>query len=142
MGAALRGRWRQARDGTALLVAVAAAASCAGGASEEAGGSTGSPGGAGGQGQEIVVTESEYALTLPEGDVPAGPAVFRVENDGSSLHDLAISGPGLDTEVSDRVRPGETTQLSVELAPGTYTLWCTVANHRALGMETELVVGG
>jgi plastocyanin len=144
-GARVAGRGlREVRSGTALLlVAGLATASCAGGADEESSVSASSPAGADGQRDgEVLVTETDYALTLPEGDLPPGQTAFVVDNVGSSPHDLAISGPGLEMEVSDTVRPGETTQLSVELEPGTYTLWCTVGNHRALGMEAELVVAG
>jgi len=33
-----------------------------------------------------------------------------------------------------------TSTISTSLRPGTFKLWCSLANHRALGIEAKLVV--
>jgi uncharacterized cupredoxin-like copper-binding protein len=38
------------------------------------------------------------------------------------------------------VQPGEVVDKTFKLLPGTYALWCGVANHRDLGMRATLVV--
>ena len=39
------------------------------------------------------------------------------------------------------VQPGDYYDLSVEArCPGTYLLWCSIANHRQLGMQATLIV--
>ncbi|WP_280450371.1 hypothetical protein, partial [Nocardia cyriacigeorgica] len=38
-----------------------------------------------------------------------------------------------------RIERGESGELAVDLEPGTYTLWCSVGNHRELGMSTEII---
>jgi len=38
------------------------------------------------------------------------------------------------------VAPGKRGELSVKLARGRYSFWCSVANHRKLGMRATLVV--
>src|SRR6266540_2081770 len=37
------------------------------------------------------------------------------------------------------VQPGDVGELDAKLAAGRYTLWCSLANHAALGMRTTLV---
>ena len=38
------------------------------------------------------------------------------------------------------ISPGQSAKLTVTLAAGTYTLYCTVPGHRAAGMVAKLVV--
>ena len=33
------------------------------------------------------------------------------------------------------VQPGDHYDLSMKLVPGRYLLWCSIANHRQLGMQ-------
>jgi uncharacterized cupredoxin-like copper-binding protein len=40
------------------------------------------------------------------------------------------------------LRPDAETTLSVELADGTYELFCPVDNHAEKGMSAEVTVGG
>jgi len=38
------------------------------------------------------------------------------------------------------VNPGDVKTLDAKLLPGTFRLWCSIANHRALGMSATLIV--
>ena len=38
------------------------------------------------------------------------------------------------------IAPGARGELTVKLAPGRYSFWCSIANHRRLGMRATLVV--
>ena len=38
------------------------------------------------------------------------------------------------------LQPGSYYDLSVKLLPGKYELWCSIANHRQLGMVATLIV--
>jgi manganese oxidase len=69
--------------------------------------------------------------------VPAGAIRLAVTNDGTVEHDLKLEGgPG-----TPMLAPGATATLDLgTLAPGTYTLICTVAGHADAGMKAELVV--
>ena len=88
------------------------------------------------------MTEPDYLPTLPGGDLPSGSRVFVVDSGGVFPYEVAISGVGLEMEASVTVRPGGTTQLSVELESEISTVWCTVGSHRAQGTDEQLVVAG
>ena len=91
------------------------------------------------QEQQIQVTESEWKVALPStGTLKAGTYTFVVKNAGQIPHDLAIQGTSDKTPL---IKPGATATLKVSLKTGKYTLYCTVAGHKALGMSAQLAVG-
>jgi uncharacterized cupredoxin-like copper-binding protein len=55
-------------------------------------------------------------------------------------HNLNITGPGISTKASPDVSPGATAQLTATLQKGSYELWCSIDNHKALGMDTTIQV--
>ena len=67
--------------------------------------------------------------------MPSGETVFTVSNRGKVAHDFWIAD--LSTPL---ISPGESTTLTVTLAPGTSTYLCTVAGHAAAGMKGTLKV--
>ena len=69
----------------------------------------------------------------------AGSVTFDISNDGQTLHNLEIEGNGVE-EVSDDLEAGDTTQLTVDLEPGTYEMYCAIGDHRDQGMEGEVTV--
>ena len=90
----------------------------------------------------IQISEAEYALTprtitLPE----AGTYEFNVRNEGQITHALEIEGDGEEHESGD-IGPGSTVTIRVNLSDdGRYEMYCPIGNHRAQGMEGEIVVG-
>jgi len=89
----------------------------------------------------IKVTEKEYRITV-SGKPAAGSTRFTVKNAGRLSHALEISGPGTKGKRTPLIKPGKSATLTVTLRAGTYTLWCPVPGHAALGMKTSLTVGG
>jgi uncharacterized cupredoxin-like copper-binding protein len=90
-----------------------------------------------GQGTTVQVTESEFKIVLASTQLKAGQLTFDVKNDGKIPHDVAIAG------TSDRTKlipPGSSATLTVTLKPGNYELYCTVAGHKAAGMDTKITV--
>jgi FtsP/CotA-like multicopper oxidase with cupredoxin domain len=79
---------------------------------------------------------SEWAVT---GDLEVAPGdlTITVTNAGTMAHNLVFeNGPG-----SADLNAGETVTLEAgSLEPGTYTIFCDIAGHRAAGMEARLVV--
>jgi uncharacterized cupredoxin-like copper-binding protein len=91
----------------------------------------------------IKVSETEFKIALPATKTLAqGEYAFDVQNAGKIEHDLAIEGPKLSgVEKTPLIKAGGSAKLTVALATGTYTLYCTVPGHRAAGMVAKLTVG-
>ena len=89
----------------------------------------------------LQVGAQEFSFTLSQLHVKAGPAVVELVNYGQDAHDLRLQRKGSKHIAGiGTVAAGEFADLSLRLAPGRYSLWCSVANHRALGMRATLVV--
>jgi len=70
--------------------------------------------------------------------IPANTDVtLRLVNEGNATHNLTIDGPGI---ISEMVPGGESTELVVNLPPGTYSIGCDVPGHRIAGMTGVLHV--
>jgi uncharacterized cupredoxin-like copper-binding protein len=93
-------------------------------------------------GHTVAVSETEFKITVPARKVPAGKVTFAVKNAGHIGHDLVVSGPGVKGAAKTALlNPGQTAKLTVTLAAGSYTLYCSVPGHRAAGMVAKLTVG-
>src|SRR5437016_4277631 len=92
-------------------------------------------------GHTIDVTESEFKIVLPSAKVAAGKYTFVVKNAGKIGHDLVFEGANVKgREGTALIQPGSTAKLTVSLAKGDYTLYCSVDSHRQAGMVTKLTV--
>jgi plastocyanin len=88
---------------------------------------------------QVVAREFSFALSRPK--LKAGPAIVELVNLGQDAHDLRLRRVGGTTIYAiPVVRPGSHASLRVKLRAGRYRLWCSVADHRALGMRAALVV--
>jgi hypothetical protein len=119
----------------------------------------GSGGVAGAQGSEIRVTERDFSIRAPK-VVDAGDVVFRVENRGPDAHELlvvraqrlalplrsdglTVNEEGLQRQIVGSLEAGEPNvvrDLSVQLKPGRYVLFCNMSGHYMGGMHAMLVV--
>lgn len=91
----------------------------------------------------VQVTAKEFFYALSRHSVAAGPAIVELVNFGEDPHDLRVERVGGGRVYrTPIVQPGPSSfyDLSITLVPGRYRLWCSVANHRALGMQATLVV--
>jgi plastocyanin len=89
----------------------------------------------------VQVVAREFSFTLSRLHVHAGTAVIELDNFGQDLHDLRVQRIGARHIAGlGVIAPGTRGDLTVKLAPGRYSFWCSVANHRKLGMQTTLVV--
>jgi plastocyanin len=89
----------------------------------------------------MQVVAREYSFDLSRLKVHSGTAVIELANFGQDPHDLRVQRVGAKHIAGlGVVAPGKRGELTVKLAPGRYLFWCSVANHRALGMRTSLVV--
>ena len=80
-------------------------------------------------------------MELARDTVHAGPVTFRVKNTGTMTHGFYVSGPGVDKGAHD-IPAGQEGQLTVTLKPGTYEVYCPLADmtHKAAGMAKKVVV--
>lgn len=69
----------------------------------------------------------------------AGAVTFQFTNEASIPHDFNIERDGEDIAGTEVITEDEES-LRVELEPGRYTYYCSVANHREAGMEGTLTV--
>jgi plastocyanin len=147
---------RLARGVTVLAVALASLTACGGsdGGGSAAGASTtsatstsespaptdGAGAEASAQTQSITATEADFSISLGQTSLPAGTYDITVVNDGHATHDLVVERNGADVAASDTIAPGASTTVHVALEPGTYVFYCSIGNHRAMGMELTVTV--
>jgi plastocyanin len=89
----------------------------------------------------VQVSAKEYYFVLSRTKIRSGAAIVELANFGEDPHDLRMQRIG-GTRVyrTPLVQPGAYYDLGVTLAPGRYQLWCSIANHRELGMKAVLTV--
>jgi plastocyanin len=88
----------------------------------------------------LQVVAKEFSFGLSRTTVKAGPAVIELANFGEDPHDLRLQRVGARHVAGiGVVAPGERGELTLKLPRGRYSLWCSVANHRKLGMRATLV---
>ena len=111
-------------------------------------------------GRMVKVTEHDFRITAPEA-LPAGRVTLQVHNEGPDVHELLVARVGggaplplrRDGLTVDEARiqaatlgnlepgkPGATRELSIDLTPGRYILFCNMYGHYRGGMRTQLVV--
>ncbi len=122
-----------------IPIAVLALAGCGGDGDDSAGGTTTSAAAAG---TPVTMSLVDFALEPKTVQLDAaGTYTFKVTNDGQTQHALEIEGNGVEEE-TDTLAPGDSGEVTVELAAGEYELYCPIDGHRANGMEGTLVVAG
>jgi plastocyanin len=91
-------------------------------------------------GQTVDVTATDFHFGPPALTAEAGTVTFKLTNNGQTSHALTIEGNGIE-ETSDTISPGDSTELTVELAEGEYEIYCPVDGHKDMGMVGTLTVG-
>jgi len=89
---------------------------------------------------QLAADPTEIAYDKTELDSKPGKVTIDFTNPAALEHDVAIeSEAGKEIAGSELIGEGKTS-VSAELAPGTYTFYCTVPGHREAGMEGTLTV--
>lgn len=91
----------------------------------------------------IAISVADFMID-PEDVTASGPTVtFEVTNDGPTPHNFTVRNDSDEVVAATAdLRPGESETLEAELAPGTYTIFCSFAGHESLGMSGMLTVTG
>ena len=89
----------------------------------------------------LGVGASEFHLVLSRPSVKAGVVEIELQNNGEDPHDLRVRRVGgTHTFSIPLTKPGARRSVAIRLRPGRYRLWCSVADHRVLGMKALLRV--
>jgi LPXTG-motif cell wall-anchored protein len=89
-----------------------------------------------------TVVMTNFAFTPSSVTVSGGRSTWTLQNPSQAPHNVHIEGNGvsMDVKPDGPVTAGTNFTGAVTLAPGTYTIWCPVGQHRQAGMEGTLVV--
>ena len=89
----------------------------------------------------VQIVAREYSYALSRLHVKSGTAILELDNLGQDSHDLRVQRVGSKHVAKlGKVAPGAYADLTLHLPPGRYLLWCSIANHRKLGMHATLIV--
>jgi hypothetical protein len=89
----------------------------------------------------IQVVAREFSLALSRRSIKAGNAIIEFANFGEDAHDLRMQRVGGTKIYGWPVgETGAVEDRRLRLAAGRYQLWCSLGNHRALGMIATLLV--
>jgi hypothetical protein len=83
---------------------------------------------------------TEYRLHPQTIRASAGLLTIVVHNRGVLDHDLVVSRDGQAIDSTQPMRPGQTVDLALNLAPGTYSIASTVQSDQTLGEYGTLTV--
>jgi plastocyanin len=89
---------------------------------------------------QLAASESDLAYDTTSLSSKPGKVTIDFTNPSSLEHDVAIEGPNGEDIADSELIAKSKTSVSAELAPGTYTYYCTVPGHREAGMEGTLTV--
>ena len=115
-----------------VVLAGALLTACSGGNSD--GGAAAGDGGRSSGGASSTITMRDDEFVPSEATVAVGD--IELINEGESPHNFTVDGEGIDVDVD----PGTTVTQSIDLAAGTYTIFCEF--HRSEGMQGSLTVDG
>ena len=89
----------------------------------------------------VQVVAREFGYSLSRQSIKAGLAIIELSNGGEDAHDLRMQRVGGKRVYAwPTTSAGKVADETFKLLPGRYRLWCSVANHRTLGMQATLVV--
>jgi plastocyanin len=95
-----------------------------------------------GTGGTLQLAADPAAIAYDTTDLSSAPGKVTIDfkNPAAIEHDVAIEAAGGEELAASEVITEGETSVSTELAPGTYTFFCTVPGHREAGMEGALTV--
>jgi plastocyanin len=93
------------------------------------------------RGDRFTVTLDDFLVRPQDLRVPRGKRLsITVVNRGRLGHTLRIRGATRNILAFTTLRPGESRTREFSPGPGTYTMYCALANHEELGLHGKLRV--
>jgi len=91
-------------------------------------------------GQAVQMAVSEYRLNPDRISASPGVVSIVVHNYGRLTHNLVVSQNGQTVAGTQPIPPGDSMELDLDLAPGTYTMASTMHSDQTLGVYGTLHV--
>ena len=89
----------------------------------------------------VQAVGNEYRFSLSRSSVPAGRVTIELANLGEDPHNFKLRRiGGTHVYTIGETLPGARTTKTLKLRHGRFKYWCSVANHKALGMKGRLRV--
>ena len=93
--------------------------------------------------EALTVTVSDFMIEPSDLAVEGTTVTIDVVNDGPTPHNLSVrDADGEVLMATADLSTGETETITADLAPGEYTIFCSLAGHESLGMSGTLTVAG
>jgi uncharacterized cupredoxin-like copper-binding protein len=93
------------------------------------------------QSGKIAVTTREFMNEPKQFTVKAGEVTFVVKNAGAIDHDFVIEdAKNKALAMANPFAAGRTMEVKAKLAPGVYSVFCSIPGHREAGMSAALNV--
>jgi hypothetical protein len=89
---------------------------------------------------ELEISATQLQLQLSRASVASGPTIVQQYNAGSDPHNLILERSGSVAFAYPTLDPGLNQRQTIDLAKGTWTLYCSLLDHRELGMQATLKV--
>jgi plastocyanin len=88
----------------------------------------------------LEISPTQLQLQLSRASLAAGTTIVEQYNSGSDPHNLILERQGVVAFTFPSLDPGGDQRQTVYLTPGTWTLYCSLLDHKALGMQATLTV--
>jgi plastocyanin len=88
----------------------------------------------------LELSPTQLQLQLSRASVAAGTTIVEQYNSGSDPHNLILERQGVVSFSFPTLDPGGDQRQTVNLTHGTWTLYCSLLDHQALGMQATLTV--
>jgi plastocyanin len=88
----------------------------------------------------VAATLDDFLIAPQKVRVPPGRVTFTAVDRGRTAHTLRVTDGTRDLLKITTLLPGDRGEATATLRPGTYKLYCAIANHEELGMWGTLVV--
>ena len=95
--------------------------------------------GCGGRASTVNVTEKEWTIEFANPTIKGGLVKLVVKNTGAEAHNLVIQGTSVEVAVLN-IWPGKSKEITFDLRPGTYSVFCSLPGYESRGMKTILTV--
>src|SRR3954451_23987595 len=91
--------------------------------------------------RKLAISLDEFTIRPQQLSIPGGRKLtVTVTNRGRLGHTFRIRTTTRNVLALTTIEPGESKSKTFRLRPGTYTMYCVLANHEELGMNGRLTV--